>query len=129
MRLLTKAIFFPSGDQESRPLLILPPWLLVSFTRPVPSGRTVKTFEEMPGRSPIPGLEKAIRAPSGDQSILSASPPFFQGVTCFRPTPIAFIVKIADPDFLIQTNAIRLPAGEKVAESSPNPKRFVYSCQ
>jgi hypothetical protein len=27
-------------------------------------------------------------------------------------------VKIADPDFLIQTNAIRVPLGEKVGESS-----------
>src|SRR5207248_5751757 len=120
-RLLTKAIFFPSGDQESRPLWILPPRLLVSLTRPLPSGRTVKTFEEMPPRSPIPGLEKAIRAPSGDQSILSASPPFCQGVTCFRPPPLAFIVKIADPDVLVQTNAIRFPSGEKVAESRPSP--------
>ena len=46
-------------------------------------------------------------------------------MTCFRPPPLAVIVKIADPDFLIQTNAIRLPSGEKVGESRPNPKGFV----
>ena len=74
------------------PLLIFPPPLLVRLTRPVPSGRTVKTFEEMPGTSPNPGLEKAIREPSGDQSIFSASPPFCQGVTCFSAPPVALVV-------------------------------------
>ena len=45
----TMASFFPSGDQESRPSLIVPPVACVTWRRPVPSTPTVKTFADFGG--------------------------------------------------------------------------------
>src|SRR5919204_4968479 len=93
-RLLTKAIFLPSGDHELAPLLTPLPWLWVSCRRPLPSARITYTFDD---ENPKSGLLKTSFDPSGEQSILSAM--LCQGVIRLRvraPPPIR-PTKIAVP--------------------------------
>src|SRR5439155_3085456 len=80
----------------------------------LPLGRIVKTFDDgFPG-CPNSGAEKRILEPSGDQSILSATPPA-GAVTRRTWLPSALATKIADlrsPRW--RRNAMCFPSGENV---------------
>src|SRR6201987_706012 len=103
-------IFLPSGEQESRPKLKLPPVVWVSWRIPVPSIRIVKMFDDFGG--PNEGWSKAIRDPSGDQSILSPRPP--ENVfTRVSPLPSTLTIEIDSPRGSPRRKAIRFPSGEK----------------
>src|SRR5881394_4174301 len=74
----------------------------------------MKTFDEGSPRSPNSGAEKTILEPSGDQSILSATPPV-GAVTRRTWLPSALTTKIADlrsPGW--RRNAMCFPSGENV---------------
>ena len=80
VRFETKAIFFPSGEYESRPSLIVPPVACVTCRSPAPSIPTVNTFPDVGGPKSV---LKAACVPSGEQS--SPSPSFSHGeMRCWR---------------------------------------------
>src|SRR5690348_10235576 len=121
--LLAYAILVPSGDHESAPSLTVPPVSCVNCVRPVPSMRTVNTFDECPFW-PNAGCEKTMRVPSGEQSILSACPP--HGVMRRTPCPSRRATKMAvvssSPGFP-RRKATRFLGSEHVL-SPPGPGMF-----
>src|SRR5262245_36894553 len=97
----------PSYDHGPSRLFSLPP--SVSRRRPVPSGCTRYTCSFMP---PPGATLKASQAPSGDHW----TPPTASSsaVTSSGQPPSALTVQICGTPFMLETNAIRLPSGEKL---------------